>query len=173
MIQFSKTDINNHEHLSAISNLVKEYFTWGNNIAIQKYGYIFDTEGMFQEFMKEIVNYTYPNGIIYLIKHNNKNIGIGGFKRTSDQTCELKRVYIQEQYRGNHLGRRLLKLLIEKAKEFGYNEMQLESARFMTNAFALYTSLGFKECELYQGIETPENHQSITYCMKMNLKDVN
>lgn len=168
-VTYYTADTNNKVHLSAIKRLVKEYFNWGNRISVDKYGYDFDIEKMFIEFIAELPQYTFPNGIIFLVKYRNEFIGMGGFKRIDSSSCELKRVFIQEQYRGKDLGKKLLQKLLSKAGEYKYDEIRLESARFMTNAYALYSSNGFEECEIYQGAETPEQFQSITYCMKKRL----
>ena len=82
-------------------------------------------------------------------------------------------MYIRENYRGNGLGKKLLVTIIEKAEDYGFAEMLLESARFMINAGALYRSQGFKEIEIYQGVESPEKYLSIIYCMKKKLNPKN
>ncbi|MFP4416723.1 MAG: GNAT family N-acetyltransferase, partial [Chitinispirillaceae bacterium] len=116
------------------------------------------------------MGYTYPDGILNFIEHKGKYIGIGGFKRINENTCELKRMFIREKYRGNNLGERLLRNLIKIAEEYGYSKMRLESAQFMINAHALYLSNGFKEIDIYQEVESPEQYQSIIYCMERQLK---
>lgn len=164
------TDVYREEHLKAIKELVKEYFQWGNGIAIEKYGYDFDVDTMYTDFLNELPKYKYPDGVLNLLEHEGQYFGIGGFKRIDEDTCELKRMFIRENYRGNRFGRLLLRNLIKTAEEYGYREMRLESARFMINAQALYLSNGFREMEVYQGVESPEKYQSIIYCMKRQLE---
>jgi GNAT superfamily N-acetyltransferase len=125
---------------------------------------------MYTDFLNELPKYTYPDGLLNLLEHKGKFIGIGGIRRIDENTCELKRMFIKGNYRGNNLGERLLSNLIEVAEEYGYTEMRLESAKFMINAHALYISNGFKEIEIYQEVESPEQYQSIIYCMKRQLK---
>jgi len=162
-------DVSEERHQNAIKTLVKEYFNWGNSISIEKYSYNFDIESMYAEFIEELPKYTYPDGLLKLIEHKNEFIGIGGFKKINETTCELKRMYIQQKYRGNKLGERLLLSLIENAEEYGYEEMRLESARFMINGYALYSQNGFKEIEIYSDVESPKEYQSIIYCMNRKL----
>jgi ribosomal protein S18 acetylase RimI-like enzyme len=163
-------DIFQDTHRTAINTLVKEYFNWGNCISIEKHGFDFDIKSMYSEFLNELPEYTYPNGVLNLIEYNEEFIGIGGFKRVNGTICELKRIFIREKYRGINLGERLLHTLIKTAEEYGYEEMQLESAKFMINARALYSSNGFKEIDIYQGVESPKEYQSIIYCMRRKLK---
>jgi GNAT superfamily N-acetyltransferase len=165
-------DVIQVEHRIAIQALVKEYFNWGNSISIEKHGYNFDIDSMYTDFVEELPKYTYPDGILKLIEHKGEFIGIGGFKRTNDTVCELKRMFIRESYRGKNLGEQLLRSLVKTAEEYGYEEMRLESARFMINAHALYSSHGFNEIEIYQEVESPKEYQSIIYCMKRKLNPI-
>ena len=45
---------------------------------------------------------------------------------------------------------------IEKAREFGFTSLRLDTADFMTAAQNLYRSVGFKEIDEYPGCEIPE-----------------
>ena len=162
-------DVSEKRYQSAIKILVKEYFNWGNSITIEKHNYNFDIESMYAKFIEELPMYTYPDGLLKLIEYKSKYIGIGGFKKINETTCELKRMYIQQKYRGNKIGKLLLLNLIENAEGYGYEEMRLESARFMINGYALYSQNGFEEIEIYSDVESPKEYQSIIYCMKRKL----
>lgn len=168
-ITILQADVQNKSHNDAIKILVKEYFEWGNSISIEKHGFNFDIDQMFIDFMGDLSKYSYPNGILFLIKHNDDYVGLGGFKEFSENACELKRMYLQEYFRGNGLGKRLLTAIVDKAEEYGYQEMRLESARFMRNGYNLYKSFGFSETSIYQRVESPVEYQAIIYCMKKEL----
>ncbi len=171
-LTFIVANFKDKEQVSAIQNLVQEYFEWGNGISVEKHGFNFDIMGMLNEFISDLASYSAPDGILYLISCHSEFIGLGGFKRHSEHSCELKRIYVRENYREKGFGRHLLSLLIEKAQVYGYEEMVLESARYMTSGYNLYQSFGFEEIELYDGAQTPVEYRSIIYCMKKRLKPI-
>ena len=59
-------------------------------------------------------------------------------------------VYVERQWRGHGVGRRLLERLIEMARDIGYHKMVLST--FPTNASGvrLYQGLGFTEVGIYR-----------------------
>ena len=97
-----------------------------------------------------------PKGIIYMVETEGNVVGMGALRELEEEVGEIKRMYIRPKYRGRGLGKKLLKKLIEKAKEFGYSTLRLDTADFMTVAQNIYRSIGFKEIEEYSGCETPE-----------------
>lgn len=58
--------------------------------------------------------------------------------------CELKKMYFLDEARGHGLGRRMLELCIEKARELGFRQMYLETVGRMEAANQLYRKLGFE-----------------------------
>ena len=160
----------NIEQVLAVKELVWEYFCWGNTLSVQKKGFNFNIQRMFLDFIESLYHYKKPTGILYLLRKDSTPIGVGGFKKLSDDTCELKRMYIRESFRKSGLGNGLLQMLIENAKKFNYVKMKLETARFMEDAYILYQKFGFKEIPIYSEAESPEEYQSIICCMELMLR---
>lgn len=83
-------------------------------------------------------------------------IGTVALKRLNDDCCELKALYLLEQYHKNGLGYRLLKTAIEKARQNGYKKMYLDTLSTSRNAIALYEKAGFVRTQRYNANDTAD-----------------
>lgn len=86
---------------------------------------------------------------VVLIIEDDKAVGCGSFKKYDDQTAELKRVYVSEEYRGKRYGRVILEQLESIAKNKGYKSLILETGRPLEQAKNLYTNMGYKIIDNY------------------------
>ena len=113
----------------------------------------FDLE--FQNFAKELdqmdVQYSSPNGALFLVDHNkNGSVACAGLRRIDNKVAELKRMYVKEAFRGNQLGKRLLDACLDKARTLGYEKVRLDSIPTMKRAISLYRKVGFYEIPAYR-----------------------
>ena len=51
---------------------------------------------------------------------DNVPVGSASFKRYDNESAEVKRVFVKEEYRGQEISKKLMKLLEERAKEKGF-----------------------------------------------------
>jgi putative acetyltransferase len=74
-------------------------------------------------------------------------VGSVALKPTPDDeaTCEMKRLYVRPIARGTGLGRRLAEGVTAEARRIGYRRMVLDTLPWLTDAQALYLSMGFKQ----------------------------
>lgn len=122
-------------------------------ILIEEYATALGVDLCFQNFSEEISNlpkmYGPPHGSLWLALTNGEAVGCVAVRTQSGTTCEMKRLYVKPEYRGTHLGRRLAKTALRKAQQLGYARMVLDTLPSMTEAQALYESLGFREVDGY------------------------
>ena len=94
--------------------------------------------------------FTRPTGIFFVAYDDHDNsLGIIGLRKFKDDVCEMKRFYVDPQYRGNGVGKLLVSRIIQTAKEFGYKKMYLDTDPRMPAAIKIYKSYGFIEIEPY------------------------
>ncbi len=119
---------------------------------------------------EELANLKPPEGIIYLLKEDGEIAGMGGLRKLSDKTGEIKRMFIRPAYRGRGHGKQLLNKLLEVGRELGCSSFVLETSKFMTAAQHIYRSAGFVEREEYPGTETPMVFRSYQIYMEKKEK---
>lgn len=68
-------------------------------------------------------------------------VGCGAFRPIDDATAEVKRMYTRDKGRG--VGSLILAYLEEKAKEFGYKALRLETRLVNAQAVSFYASRGY------------------------------
>jgi len=90
-------------------------------------------------------NYTCNNGYFTVVEQDNRIIASMGVLRISEDTCELRKMYAVRSARGRGLGKYLMNLALDKARELGYRRMVLETASPLKEAIALYKKYGFTE----------------------------
>jgi ribosomal protein S18 acetylase RimI-like enzyme len=107
----------------------------------------------FQDFEAELATlpgkYAPPKGRLLLAWSGAEAVGCIALRPLDDVTCEMKRLYVRPQARGEQLGRRLAERICEEARSAGYSHICLDTIPSMTAAINLYTSLGFKPTEPY------------------------
>jgi ribosomal protein S18 acetylase RimI-like enzyme len=95
--------------------------------------------------------YAPPRGII-LLARNSAGAAVGCIALRplpENGSCEMKRLYVRHEARGQSLGRRLAEALVAWAREAGYERMLLDTLASMAAAQSLYAALGFRATEAY------------------------
>ena len=119
----------------------------------EEYAALLKIDLCFQGFAAELTQlsdmYAPPSGCLLLASDGSRAIGCGGFRRLSEHSCEMKRLYVRPEVRGANLGRLIAQGLMAKARSLGYARMLLDTLIDMVPARTLYRSLGFRETAPY------------------------
>jgi ribosomal protein S18 acetylase RimI-like enzyme len=108
----------------------------------------------FQRFEEELKNlpagYAPPEGCLMLAMIGEQAVGCVAVRKLEDEICEMKRLYVQPQFRSLKIGKALAEAAIREAERLGYKFMRLDTLPSMTQAQKLYLSLGFKKIAPYR-----------------------
>jgi len=89
-------------------------------------------------------------------------VGCGALRRFDDDTVEIKRMFVREEFRGNGIGAKILKELETWAAESGYSNTILETGKKQPEAIRLYQKAGYELIENFGPYTKTEN----SLCMK-------
>ena len=96
-----------------------------------------------------------PEGALLLATWQNEPAGTIAITKIDDHVCEMKRLYVNPEFRKHKIGEQLIKRAMRHAKALGYKTMRLDTLpKTMSAAYHLYIQLGFKSIEKYNGNTT-------------------
>lgn len=81
-----------------------------------------------------------------LVDASGRIVGTVALAQITSTTCELRKMYLARDVRGNGLGRRLLDHALDIARRMGFQRVELETASVLRRAVALYERYGFQAC---------------------------
>ena len=120
---------------------------------IREYAASLGIDLSFQNFEQEMAEfpgaYARPDGRVPLAIEGGDAVGVVALRRLSGKICEMKRMYVQPEFRGMGIGRMLAKRVIGEAQNIGYSRMRLDTLSRLKEAIFLYDSLGFKKVSPY------------------------
>jgi len=88
--------------------------------------------------------YAAPDGRLLLAWKGPAVVGCAALRRIDASTCEMKRVYVRPDARGESLGRRLIERILDEARAAGYARICLDVLPEFFAAQRIYESLGFQ-----------------------------
>jgi len=88
-------------------------------------------------------NYWNRKGAFFVLLDGREVIGTVALQHDTNAVCELCRMYLAPQYRGQGLGRRMLERAVREARKRGFKEMHLKTASVLVEVISLYKRAGF------------------------------
>ena len=130
------------EQIEQTRKLFREYETW---LGIKL---------CFQDFDEEVANlpdkYSVPEGRLFLAFADEKLAGCIALRKLETGVCEMKRLFVKDEFRGQKIGLSLIEKVIEEAQIIGYERIRLDTfPPKMSKAVSLYESYGFREISPY------------------------
>jgi len=110
----------------------------------------YSAQGKLSEMDDVQTNY-FENGGTFLVTTDDERIvGTGAIRFLEEGVCELKRMWLLQEYQDQGHGYRMMMNLMSIAREKGYTVMRLETDRIVqTKAVDFYKRLGFYEISRY------------------------
>lgn len=112
-----------------------------------------------------------PGSVLWVAELNSQIIGCCGIYPTDglrNDCTELVKFYLLREARGKGIGKKLLLMCIESAKEFGFTQIYLESLPQFSNAIDLYIKEGFHNLDMPLG---DSKHSGCSIWMLKDLRD--
>lgn len=130
------------EQIEETRKIFREYESW------------LDLDLCFQGFEAELASlpgkYSAPDGCLFLAILDGKVAGCVALRKLEDGVCEMKRLFVREEFQGQKIGISLIEKIIDTAKRIGYQKLRLDTyPPKMQKAVGLYESYGFRQIEPY------------------------
>jgi ribosomal protein S18 acetylase RimI-like enzyme len=138
-IMYKKLDT--EEEIIKAKGLIVEYIKWLNQ------------DLTFQNIEDELINfpqkYQEPDGTFIIAKSDENVVGCVGLKKLDENICEMKRLFVNDKYKGKGIGKKLVEIIIEEARHKKYKKMRLDTLKTMESALKIYYKNNFYAIEPY------------------------
>lgn len=129
------------DEISGAKKLIIEYIRWLNQ------------DLSFQNIEDELNNfpekYSEPEGAFFIAAENGGIIGCVGLKKIDNEICEMKRLFVNDGYKGKGVGKKLVEIIIGEAKRKQYKKIRLDTLATMKAALNIYYENNFYRIEPY------------------------
>lgn len=111
---------------------------------LQEYGLKPDLAGTDKDIADIEAHYLNRGGVFEVLEDEaGKLLGTVGLYPVDAETVELRKMYFSKRLRGQGMGKKTLRRMIEKSKGLGFKRVYLETATILREAVALYEKFGF------------------------------
>ena len=91
------------------------------------------------------VSYLSEGGAFRILECDGQIVGSYGLYPTARRTCELRKMYLLPELKGQGMGKKMMEDAFAVAKDLGFVEMTLETNSRLKEALGLYRKYGFTE----------------------------
>jgi ribosomal protein S18 acetylase RimI-like enzyme len=120
---------------------------WNLHISVLKEigGFFKDTTGRLDSDFKDIEGTYLVGGDFIIAESGGKMVGMGALRKIDGETGEIKRMRVLSDFRGHGIGKTILVALEQKARNFGYKKLILDTTSKNLAAQHFYESFGYQE----------------------------
>jgi putative acetyltransferase len=112
---------------------------------LEEFGFRFDSLTTDADLTDIESSYLADGGMfVLLLDSDGTLVGTVGVARLDQQRCELRKMYLAKNCRGQGLGKWLLESAIQHARRSGFHRIELQTASSLSAARRLYESFGFR-----------------------------
>lgn len=159
MLEARIVPYNENRHKEELYRLYLQYGNWSKEAVYSKYG--IDYEKVIGGTIEEVGTRVFPvftslkppMGIILILEVDGKAVGMGRLSRLSYEVAEINNMFVSTDFRGHGFGKELLNKLEEKAREFRYSVLRLDTGAHNETAQWVYRKAGFNEINHYDSTE--------------------
>ena len=141
--------------MQAVAGLMRQFVEWQyvrhaeDRHIIDSY---FDPVGFAAELDGLPGEFASPKGELLVAEDEGTIVGCVALRPLSDDTCEMKRMFVSADCHGKGVGMLLGRAIVQAAKDIGYRTMFLDTGPKQIEAQALYHKLGFRDVAPYYDV---------------------
>lgn len=155
---------------SALRELLTEFHEWMADHASERYDAsteIYDPDAELAEDFDSLAEEA--ESWAWLARTEEEPAGCVLLYGESDELAEFRRLYVRPAHRGEGVGRRLVRTVIDRGRTEGYETLGLTTPPWSESARALYESMGFERVPPYSETRLPERFHDEAIFMRLDL----
>ena len=168
MFDLVENDENSHEEV--LCDMFLEYGKWLDEQVFKHHGFhLFrygDVKSRISSLIPRFTSYDPSEAILLLLTVDGNVAGMTRLDKFDDGIGMIHNVFIYPEYRGRGLSKQMMYVVEEKAREFGYRFIRLDTGGFNVAAQSLYRKLGYYEIERFTDFENLKRERTRPYYLE-------
>jgi len=168
MIDFVEYDESIHKE--ALFDMFLKYGEWLDEQVLKHHGFHLFTGGdvkiRIDSLIPRFTSYDPSDAILLLLTVDGNVAGMTRLDKFAKGVGMIHNVYIYPEYRGRGLSKQMMYVVEEKAREFGFKFLRLDTGGFNVVAKSLYRKLGYYETERFTDFENLKREHTRPYYLE-------
>ena len=134
MVEIEFVNYDENTHKTEYIDMFMEYGKGLDDQVVSTYGYHLIPDGDIQKLADRLVplftSYDPSEGVLLILYVNGNVAGTARLDKFADKIGNVHQVFIYPKYRGNGYSKQLMYVLEDKARDFGYSFLRLDTGGF-------------------------------------------